>query len=524
MLAMSRGTEIVIRLVTPAGRSRIAVPSGATFADFQQEVKSRTGVEPANQRFALDPKGQQSVSGPPSASLTTLGITNGAQLHLVNQEASIAAQVLTKVPVPVEPEAPVGKTHEAGGSKGGPPLPGAAAGGSVSSSSAPAAGATGAGSSSASSGAGKAPAAIGSDGKKVDPKFETFDAFLRLRRYETADLPGAQRYASGMVKQGGMIKIPPSVSVKQQPYRHVDTLSVINVPEMENFIGYWQAHLLENGMQRMGWMYGYYLEDKNYDEGCRAIVEGIYEPPQEMVAEIAQPRDDPNHARVDRIAEALGLERIGWIFTTLLLEDDLLLSPEEVQRIARLQDEHSSDMHFTKYRLSKFVSCAVRPDVNLGGLPSLNPFMVSDQCVAMVRDGILSENIDRKHCMVREAHKNELIPDLLVEGKPSKKILTDFFVVRVNDTAPKKHQRMFTHAEFPRENRQTHPQRRDDLKKYFKKISSSEPSWSRFADFHLLLYIAQEMDVDTAITICECVRDRKEIPEGVVLLINQLIS
>merc|ERR1712060_203925 len=185
--------------------------------------------------------------------------------------------------------------------------------------------------------------------------------------------------------------------------------------------------------------------------------------------------DDPHQAMVDRIAEALGLERIGWIFTSLILDDMLLVTPAEVLTMGRLQHENSTDIHFTKYRLSKFVSCAIRPDPNAGGSPALNPFMISDQCTSMVRDGILNDNADRKHCVVREAQKNELLPDFLVEGKPSKKVLTDFFVVRVNDTAPKKHQRMFTHADFPRENRQTHPQRRDDIKKYFKKIPPRSP-------------------------------------------------
>jgi len=83
---------------------------------------------------------------------------------------------------------------------------------------------------------------------------------------------------------------------------------------------------------------------------------------------------------------------------------------------------------------------------------------------------------------------------------------------------------MFAHSDFPRENRQTHPQRRDDLKKYFKKRDKSEPSWAQFADFHLLLYIAQEIDVDTAVAICECVRDRKEIPEGVQIIVNSLVQ
>jgi len=418
--------------------------------------------------------------------------------------------VLTKQPVPVAPEEPVAKGGSS--SQGGATAPAASssAGSSSSKPQPPAA----------------APPAApkpADDGKlKVNPKFQSLDAYLRDRRFDTGTLPGSQIYKTARVTQNGMIKIPPAVSIKQQPFRHVDTLSVINVPEIENFIGYWQHHLLENAMQRVGWMYGYYLEDANYDEGCRAIMEGVYEPPQEMIGEMAQPKDDPQKAMVDRIAEALGLERIGWIFTSLILDDGLLVTPAEVLTMGRLQNENCTDAHFTKYRLSKFVTCAIRPDPNNGGSPCLNPFMISDQCTCMVRDGILNDNADRKHCVVREPQKNEILPDFLVESKPNKKILTDFFVVRVNDTAPKKHQRMFTHADFPRENRQTHPQKRDDIKKYFKKIPTSEPSWSRFADFHLILYIAKEIDEATAMSICECVRDRKEIPEGTRMLIDAM--
>jgi nuclear protein localization family protein 4 len=494
--------DITVRLSTPAGRSRIVLPGTATLGDLQEEVKRRTGVEPTAQNFAFGAGGQQPIHGTASSPIAQLGIVNGKEVFLVNKEASIAAQVLTKVPVPVEPEAPVKREDGAG-----------AGGGAAASSS------SAAGGGSSASGSGGKPAGkelTTSDGKKVDPKFETFDAFLRNRRYETAGLPGSQRYVSAKLQQGGMIKIPPGVSIKQQPYRHVDTLSVINVPEMENFIGYWQNNLLENACQRMGFMYGYYLEDKNYDEGIRAVLEGIYEPPQEMLGEMAQPKDDPHRANVDRIAEAMGIECIGWIFTTLPLEDGLLLSPDEVQTIARLQNEYSTDIHFTKYRLSKFVSCAIRADVK-----SLSPFMVSDQFAAMVRDGIIRQDADRKSVVVREAQKGELVSDFLVEGKPTKKMATDFFIVRVNDTVPKKFEKLFKHADFPRENRQT-PQRRDDLKKYFKKIPTSEQSWSRFADFHLILYIAQEIDVDTAIMIAECVRDRKEIPDGIKMIIDQL--
>eukprot|EP00438_Fugacium_kawagutii_P034793 Skav236257 [mRNA] locus=scaffold829:512902:520258:- [translate_table: standard] len=52
----------------------------------------------------------------------------------------------------------------------------------------------------------------------ADPKFETFDAFLRKRQYDVLALPGNQKYVTGQIKRGGMMKIPPSVSIKQQPY------------------------------------------------------------------------------------------------------------------------------------------------------------------------------------------------------------------------------------------------------------------------------------------------------------------
>ncbi|CAE7224062.1 unnamed protein product [Symbiodinium natans] len=124
--------------------------------------------------------------------------------------------------------------------------------------------------------------------------------------------------------------------------------------------------------------------------------------------DVADPMlDDQEMARVNRrglIAEALGIECIGWVFTSLPLDDGLLLSPDEVVRIARLQNDHSTDKHFTKYALSKFVSCAVRPDPAQNGAPGINPFMVSEQACAMLRDGILEAlPSERRACVVREA-------------------------------------------------------------------------------------------------------------------------
>ena len=67
----------------------------------------------------------------------------------------------------------------------------------------------------------------------------------------------------------------------------------------------------------MGWLYGYYSEDPNFEEGVRVNVEAIYEPPQVGDVRGVKPLDDPFRQNVDLLAESLGLERVGMIFTSL---------------------------------------------------------------------------------------------------------------------------------------------------------------------------------------------------------------
>ena len=85
----------------------------------------------------------------------------------------------------------------------------------------------------------------------------------------------------------------------------------------------------------MAWLYGYYSEDPNYPEGVRVNVEAIYEPPQMGEINGVQELEDPNEAKVNMLAEALTLEKVGWIFTTI--NHDAFLSSAEVRKVAKLQ-------------------------------------------------------------------------------------------------------------------------------------------------------------------------------------------
>jgi nuclear protein localization family protein 4 len=333
-------------------------------------------------------------------------------------------------------------------------------------------------------------------------------------------LPGSLKYTAVPLEKGRQTKIPVSVTLGFQPYRHVDHLEYMNTAELADFVKYWR-NSLDMITQRCGLMYGYFREDKNFEEGCRAVLEGIYEPPQTPVGDSVQMLDDPKKEIVTRITDRLGLEPIGWIFTGLPREE--FLTSSDVSTIARLQMQHTTTTHFTKFPLSKFVTCVIRPDPEQEGRPTPNVFMVSDQCVAMMRDDLIGDSPDPKYCVVKDQGKNMLMPSVLESGKPTKKFDPDWFLVRVGDGAPKKVRSMFKHATFPRENRQP-PQKRDDLKNYFRKVSQSEPTWSRFADFHLILYLAQEFDIDTALDICDGIRDRKEISAGTMEMIQALIA
>lgn len=77
----------------------------------------------------------------------------------------------------------------------------------------------------------------------------------------------------------------------------------MNFEEINKFVNYW----VNSFEERVGWLYGYYAEDPDYELGVRAIVEAIYEPPQQGTYNNVTLKDDPYITTVDVIASSLGL-------------------------------------------------------------------------------------------------------------------------------------------------------------------------------------------------------------------------
>ena len=105
----------------------------------------------------------------------------------------------------------------------------------------------------------------------------------------------------------------------------------MNFKELQKFVDFWRRGSCME--QRMGYLYGYFSDDPNYPLGVRVNVEAIYEPPQIGSMDGFVKMDDPGVHKVEMIANAMGLERVGQIFTKI--DQDTILTAEEVKRAAQ---------------------------------------------------------------------------------------------------------------------------------------------------------------------------------------------
>ncbi|CEM15003.1 unnamed protein product [Vitrella brassicaformis CCMP3155] len=516
-------SDIVLRVNSPGGRVRLTLKATDTVGTLRQKIAEHCHIEPAQQELHTNQQLTQPITAADDASLTHAGVRHGDLLWLkvtggakveIRGDAIAPAAKMKIDDLPPLPPKDASKTGGGGASDAGKQEGGASAPASRQDS-------VGSGGSHPPQGGG---GGGGVDGEKKDePKFKNFDQFLHDNGYNVIDLPFHRTFTPITMEMGRMTKLPPAVTLKHQPYRHVDHLELMNISEMQNFCSYW-TDKCELATQRGGWLYGYYVEDSHYPMGMRAVLEAIYEPPQVEVGEGIQFLDDPFHATVEAVAGRLGLERIGYIFTHL--PRDELLTSDEIQKIARLQLDHLSDKHFTSYPVSKFVTLTIAPDPNsamgaAGAAP--NAFMISDLGMAFVRDGVLGMSPDPRHLQLKPRKKHEIMAQILESGHETDKFDVDWLIVRVNESAPRRARSMFKHAIFPRENRQPNEtQSRAAVREYLKKVPSSEPSWHRYADFHLLIYIADLFDRDTAFVLCDAIRHKTEVDPNLQEILSTL--
>ncbi|XP_064545601.1 nuclear protein localization protein 4 homolog isoform X2 [Drosophila montana] len=306
---------------------------------------------------------------------------------------------------------------------------------------------------------------------------------------------------------------PSAITLNRQTYRHVDNVMFENTKIVERFLNYWRT----TGHQRMGLLYGTYEQHADVPLGIRAKVAAIYEPPQESSRDSINICPDEGADEVDAVAKALGLKKIGWIFTDLITEDASagtvkqirgiethFLTAQECISAGELQNRHPNPCKYATNGTfgSKFVTICVTGDqtkqVHMEG------YAVSAQCMALVRDDCLIPTKDAPELgYVRESTDKQYVPDVFYKEKDqygnevqrlARPLPVEYLLVDVPASTPLQPQYTFTEYDkrqpFPIENRYIDGHLQD-----FNALSSYLSAWAEedfleaISDFHLLVYL-----------------------------------
>ncbi|CAL9237341.1 unnamed protein product [Arabidopsis halleri] len=291
--------------------------------------------------------------------------------------------------------------------------------------------------------------------------------------------------------------------VTRQETSHCDSVSFDR--DCANAFQHYVNDSLAFAVKRGGFMYGTVTEEGQVE------VDFIYEPPQQGTeANLILMRDADEEKRVDAIAMGLGMRKVGFIFNQTVLQDktEYTLSNAEVLQAAELHAEGE---------LQEWVTAVVKLEVNEDGGADVHfeAFQMSDMCIRLFKE----EWFETEIMPDDDPKLSKMKKEVVVGVKDLKEVDNDFFLVLVRILD---HQGPLS-STFPIENRSSRATMRD-LKTHLDRAKSL-PLVKKMSDFHLLLFVAQFLDVSSDVpAIAECVRLQSPVPEGYALLIESMAN
>uniref|UniRef100_A0A0E0JJ17 MPN domain-containing protein n=1 Tax=Oryza punctata TaxID=4537 RepID=A0A0E0JJ17_ORYPU len=267
------------------------------------------------------------------------------------------------------------------------------------------------------------------------------------------------------------------------------------------------AESLAFATKRAGFLYG-----RVDAETKEVFVDFIYEPPQVGTEDVVQlMRDAQEEARVDAIAEGLGMRRVGLVFTQAVGRKtsdtgEYTMSNREVLQATELQAEGG---------IPEWVTAIVKLEVGDDGSGDVHfeAFQMSEICVKLFKDGVLETEIGDKD----DPRLSKMRKEVVAGGKDTMEVDNDFFLVPVKISD---HQGPLSTG-FPIENR-GNPVAMSALKSHLDRAKHL-PFVKRISDFHLLLQVAAFLDIKADVpALTACVKNQGVVPEGYQLLIESL--
>ncbi|CCJ28392.1 unnamed protein product [Pneumocystis jirovecii] len=207
---------------------------------------------------------------------------------------------------------------------------------------------------------------------------------------------------------------PSAVTLQTQEFRMVDHVEFSDSSLIDTFLNYWRL----SGHQRFGYLYGRYEPYDAVPLGIKAVVEAIYEPPQE---------NEPNgislilpwneESTVNEVAHLFGLKKVGMIFTDLTDDDSgkgTVICKRHVVFAATMQLKHKNVTKWSKTGEfgSKFVTCVV--SANKEGGIDIFAYQVSNTAMALVDAKIIEPSVDPNTMLIRKEH-DVYIPEVFFQ-------------------------------------------------------------------------------------------------------------
>ena len=176
--------------------------------------------------------------------------------------------------------------------------------------------------------------------------------------------------------------------------------------------------------------------------------------------------------------------------------------------------------------MSKFVTVVVekKGEDEIG----VECYMASDQCQTLERDNIFGNSTNPKKMVIRELGQGEeeALPAVLREGAPVKEFEPDFFLVSLAHGQPNDNNTKFNilkRYDFPTMHRFGKKQTPNDFKAFMQNSKGLKNKSERFACFQSLLYLAEMLDVDSALTVSRCVADERDVDPAMVELLESFM-
>ena len=300
---------------------------------------------------------------------------------------------------------------------------------------------------------------------------------------------------------------PSNVHIRNQKYRHCDSVSIQDVRTVQNFYREWVG----NGAfgQSAIVLFGRHIEEPIVNGSMGAVrseVYAAYKPPQQNTKHGIRFLKDPNETQVHKVASILGLMPVGWAVTTLPREGEkyhgkVFMSGMEIRQAASFQNRYKDDLGH-----SRFVTIVVEHGENV----EPQAYQVSDQCVAMERDGVFGDSADPFLVATRKPKGGELMPTVLMDTKPldpGSEFLPDHLLLSVVVSTSAKPRQVFKHTEYPS---QGSPEM---LRGYFKKHEKEEYHHKLF-DFNLLCNLPSVIGFPLTSRVLEALKTGKRFPSS----------